>query len=243
MCCAHALVNGKCDIEFRKPPITLCPNCCAPGYEAQNGSCCLASRVTSTGLCCQAGEIRSKDGTTCQPLRRIPNLTVCCAGGFIPGGDGKCCAAANLTNDGQCCPTPVDPNDRSRCLQKSESKTESPTPCGPGKIRDKAGKCIDAGRTIPGPSVKPTPPVRRKCAPGERQDAAGECVKIELPKLTKPKPLVCPPGTIPGPLGKRCIKVPTRNFEPPKLRRAPPLLCPRGTVPDARGTRCIRKPQ
>jgi hypothetical protein len=70
----------------------------------------------------------------------------------------------------------------------------------------------------------------------------GACVKrkvIKTPPRQKPKPLVCPPGTIPGPLGKRCLPLIPREPAKPRLRATEPLVCPRGSIPDATGKRCI----
>ncbi|MCA3574362.1 MAG: hypothetical protein IOC86_10630, partial [Aestuariivirga sp.] len=130
--------------------------------------------------------------------------------------------------------------------------------CPEGATFDaKAAACVPGGR-------KALP--LKRCREGEVRNSKGVCVKrIEKPKpdtktRTKPKPvkppprktepvpapvltpretLTCPPGFMPGPLGKRCIRLVPKDLVAPKLRAAPPLVCPRGKEPDQTGKRCV----
>jgi len=227
LCCASPLVNGKCEQQLiPKLPKFSCPGCCASGYVAMNGACCLKSQATSTGQCCPIGQTPSSDGTKCQPFHWLPLHPLCCAGGYVPTANGKCCAVANLTSSGECCPAPVNPNDRKQCPTQAEKKTFPPLACGPGEVRDEKGACVRGGTvTTPTPVV---PILPKPCLPGERRDEKGACVKHNPPPTITPvapaprprhpptlkfpggparvlpRPIVCPPGWVVGPFGKRC---------------------------------------
>ena len=216
LCCAGALVNGKCDPLKPKIPIWTCPGCCAPGYVKTGGKCCLKSQVTSNGKCCPAGQTLNSDGTLCAPLYWLPKLSLCCASGFVPTAKGKCCAAANLTTSGECCSTAVNPNDRTQC----PTQTSPPESCGRGQVRDSKGACVSEGRPSTG---IPGKPIRPKCQPNERRDASGACVlrKSRVTPDTPPpaigRPIVCPPGFVPGPLGQRCFPAGRGRFMGPPM--------------------------
>jgi hypothetical protein len=208
LCCATALVNGVCEPLKPKIPTWQCPGCCATGYVTIGGKCCLKSQATSTGQCCPTGQTPSPDGALCMPFHWLPRSPQCCAAGFIPAGNGKCCASANLTTSGECCPAPLNPNDRGQCLTKTEKKTVPREPCGRGEVRDSKGECVRGGQSTTVVPVIPRRPT--KCRPDERRDETGVCV-ARRPKLTPEspapdfaRPIVCPPGWVPGPLGKRC---------------------------------------
>lgn len=196
LCCPTALVNGVCEPLKPKIPTWQCPGCCGTGYVTIGGKCCLKSQATSTGHCCPAGQTPSPDGNLCVPFHWLPKFSQCCASGFVPAGNGKCCASANLTTSGQCCPGPVNPNDRGQCLTKAEKKKTPPETCGRGEVRDSNGACVRREQ--------------QKCKPDERRDETGACVARkptvtpERPAPNVGNPIVCPPGWVPGPLGKRC---------------------------------------
>jgi hypothetical protein len=217
LCCATSLVNGVCDPLKPKIPEWACPGCCAPGYVKSAGKCCLKSHVTSKGHCCPPGQIASSDGALCVPLHWLPKLSQCCASGFVPTAKGKCCAAANLTTSGECCSTAVNPNDRKQC----PTQTSPPESCARGEVRDSKGACVSEGRPSTG---VPGKPIRPKCRPNERRDASGACVvrKSRMTPDTPPpaigRPIVCPPGFVPGPLGQRCFPAGRgRIMRPPML--------------------------
>lgn len=221
LCCVTALVNGVC--EPLKPKIPICPGCCAPGYVAIGGKCCLKSQATSKEQCCPIGQIPSPDGALCMPLNWLPKIPLCCASGFVPTGTGKCCASANLTTSGECCPAPVNPNDRAQCLTKAEKKNTPPKPCGRGEVRDSKGACVRGRQqTTPSTTGEPVMPLRpTKCQPDERRDARGGCVarkpKVtpERPRPDIARPIACPPGQVLGPLGKRCLPAGRGRVAPP----------------------------
>jgi hypothetical protein len=218
LCCLTPLVNGKCEqTHIPPPPVLKCPGCCSSGYVEINGACCLASQATSTGKCCPSGETPSVDGTQCLPIFKIPKFSQCCASGFVPAGGGKCCAAANLTTSGECCPVPVNPNDRRQCSVQMEKKGAPPQPCGPGEVRDDKGACVQSGRYVPRTPREP---------PGKRVPGVG-------------RPIVCPPGWVPGPLGKRCLPVGGGRVAPPSLGGGARIVCPPGSVPGPMGRRCV----
>ncbi|WP_316186499.1 hypothetical protein [Bradyrhizobium sp. SZCCHNS30592] len=209
LCCGTTVVNGVCDPLKPKIPDWKCPSCCAPGYVKIAGKCCLKSQATSKGQCCPAGQIASPDGTLCIPLHWLPRLSQCCASGFLPTANGKCCAPANLTTSGECCAAPVDPKDRSQCSKKIEKKSTTVVPV--------------------------IPKLPTTCQPGERRNANGVCV-ARKPGVTRDRrapdvgrPIVCPPGWVPGPLGARCR--PAGRFAPrmPGFRPVPPpgMMMPR----------------
>lgn len=209
LCCPTALVNGVC--EPLKVKIPLCPDCCAPGYVTIGGKCCLKSQATSKGQCCPVGQTPSADGTQCVPsLHWLPRIPFCCASGYVPSGDGKCCAAANLTSSGACCPTPVNPKDRGQCVVPSEKKFTPRQTCGAGEVRDEKGACVARKPTpvTPGPTLRrpPTPEPSTKPAP------------------SRVRPIVCPPGSVPGPLGLRCRPVGPGRLAPLAPGRVAPLL-------------------
>jgi hypothetical protein len=214
LCCATAVTNGKCGSLIVKIPELLCADCCASGYVKIKGTCCLKSQVTKSGQCCPAGQVPSADGNHCQAFIKLPKLSLCCAAGFVPVANGKCCAAANLTTTGECCPVPVDPKDRGKC----PAKTSPPQPCGAGQVRDAKGACVQRGRAVP--------VVPKACGPNERRNKSGECVPRGPQKTREPttrvppatRPIVCPPGFVPGPLGMRCRPVGPQRFGPPPPR-------------------------
>jgi hypothetical protein len=191
LCCASALVNGKCQPFTPTIPGEKCADCCSPGYVKISGTCCLKSQATSKGVCCPTGQTPSADKTQCVPQHSLPHGFMCCASGYVPTAAGKCCAAANLTTRGECCPTAVNPSDRRQCLQQPEKKSLPPKTCGPGEVRDASGECVarkpGLAPIAPLPAPMPRPPSTKR-PPGERV----------------PGPIVCPPGWVPGPLGKRC---------------------------------------
>jgi hypothetical protein len=233
LCCATALVNGKCGQLIPKFPELQCANCCASGYVPIGGKCCLKSQATSTGQCCPIGKTPSSDGTLCVPLNWLPKLSLCCASGFVPTGKGKCCASANLTTSGECCPSPVDPNDRRQCLTQTKKKSAAPEPCSRGEVRDSQGACVRRGQqTTPSTTGVPVMPIRpTKCQPDERRDARGVCV-ARKPKVTPEgpapnlaRPIACPPGWVLGPLGKRCLPA-GRGQVAPRLPASRPIHRP-----------------
>jgi hypothetical protein len=212
LCCAGALVNGKCQQFIPKIPGGICLDCCSPGYVKIAGKCCLKSQATSKGVCCPVGQTPSADGTQCQPKFKIPKISLCCAAGYVPTAAGKCCAAGNLTSSGECCPAPVNPNDRSQCVAQSGKKFSPQQPCAAGETRDDKGTCV--ARTPKPVPVKPSPvPVPRPSkpkAPGEREPSTS-------------RPISCPAGTVPGPFGKRCLPAGPRRVAPPQPSRVAPL--------------------
>src|SRR5208283_1823484 len=201
-CCSGPLVNGQCPSPIT-PPISTCPS----GYVSIGSACCLASQRTSTGTCCPAGQVPSgPNKAQCQPPILIPIKwppLQCCPTGQIPAVSQPCCAAANVTSNGACCPEPVDSADRSHCrvliplaaCAPGYSKMSDGTccinrnvsrdgtycitnqkPCANGQFRDLSGACL------------PIPPAAG-CAPGEVLSPGGECVAV--PPITG-----CPPGEL-----------------------------------------------
>ncbi|WP_316201499.1 MULTISPECIES: hypothetical protein [unclassified Bradyrhizobium] len=218
LCCLSALVNGVCEPSIPKIPNGTCTDCCSPGYVKIAGKCCLKSQATSKGVCCPAGQSPSADGTQCQPTFKIPKISLCCVAGYVPTAAGKCCATANLTTSGECCPAPVNPKDRSQCIAPAQKKFVPQEPCRVGEVRDDKGACVArkpaAVPIVPGPVRRQpsTPKVPEKRAPERR-----------APSITGP--ITCPPGMVPGPLGKRCWPIARGRIAPLAPRRlAPPLL-------------------
>jgi hypothetical protein len=253
LCCTSALINGKCGELIPKTPNWPCLDCCASGYVKLNGSCCQQSQATKSGKCCPAGQTPTADGTQCEPSFHIPKITQCCAAGYVPAGGGTCCAIANLSSSGQCCATPVDPNDRSHCPAKMEKKSFAP-PCGLGQLRDQKGACVNQHRQAtptptPTPAIVPfTPFVPKACGPNERRDRTGACVprarqRIQIPPVVPPpvidRPVVCPPGWTLGPLGKRCWPPPRAPVAPPFVGGGRCISCPPGMAPGPMGMRCV----
>ncbi len=101
--------------------------------------------------------------------------------------------------------------------------------CPAGEIRNDKGVCEKRGET---------PKARTRPKPSEATPS--DLAPVSPPKL-KPAPetLSCPPGWMPGPLGKRCIRIVPKDFSTPKLHVPAPLICPRGMTPDATGQRCV----
>ncbi|MGJ5162564.1 hypothetical protein [Bradyrhizobium sp. HKCCYLR1051] len=212
-CCLSALVNGVCEPSIPKIPNGKCPDCCSPGYVKIAGKCCLKSQATSKGVCCPIGQTPSADGTQCQPTFKIPKISLCCAAGYVPTAAGKCCATANLTTSGECCPAAVNPKDRSRCVAPAQKKSVPQEPCAAGKVRDDEGVCV-ARKPSPVPVV-PGPSPRRPSIP-------------KVPDKRAPSntgPITCPPGMVPGPLGKRCWPAARGRIAPlaPRWTAPPPL--------------------
>lgn len=213
LCCANDLVNGVCQPFIPKIPGGICLDCCSPGYVKIAGKCCLKSQATSKGVCCPIGQTPSADGTQCQPMFKIPKISLCCAAGYVPTAAGKCCATGNLTSSGECCPAPVNPNDRSQCVAQSGKKFSPQQPCAAGETRDDKGACVARKPTpVPvTPSPVPVPRPSKPKAPGERE-----------PSTTRP--ISCPPGTAPGPFGRRCLPVGPRRVAPIQPGRVAPLV-------------------
>jgi hypothetical protein len=217
-CCNGQLLNSLCQ-SSNTPPTNTCPPgspCCGEGYVPSGNSCCLASQMTSTGMCCAKGQVPSGPGKAqCQPPILIPIGPRCCGSGLIPTGEGKCCAAANVTSAGVCCPGPVSATDRSKCAPLTPATPACATgytrmpdgnccnnrfisdngmscikglsPCGQGEFRDASGSCVPVG-SPPGP-----------CAPGLALDRNGNCVKGGVtPPVIVPggprRPITPPPG-------------------------------------------------
>lgn len=115
---------------------------------------------------------------------------------------------------------------------KCVSRTQKAVPmkrCRKDEVRNSKGVCV---KRIETPKTK-TKPKPTKPAPQEQQS-------VPPPRLEPPaKRLICPPGFVPGPLGKRCIRIVPKDLTTPKLRTPPPLVCPRGKVPDETGKRCV----
>lgn len=213
-CCLSALVNGVCEPSIPKIPGGICLDCCSPGYVKIAGKCCLKSQATSKGVCCPIGQTPSADGTQCQSTFKIPKISVCCAGGYVPTAAGKCCAAANLTTSGECCPAPVNPKDRSQCVAQSGMKFSPQQPCAAGEVRDEKGACV---------ARKPAP---ARIAPAPRQPSTPKAPDKRAPSTTGP--VTCPPGMVPGPFGKRCFPVARGRVAPAPPGRAAPRPLERG---------------
>ncbi len=217
-CCFGALTNGKCDSTPNQPD-NPCPTCCAKGYTSVNGACCLVAQVTNSGVCCPTGQKPQTDGS-CRKSGKIPKITQCCAAGYVPTHGGTCCAVANLTSIGSCCASAVNPKDRSQCPKQFEKTFTPPKPCARGSVRDAKGACVSRTRSPPPPALVPLKPrAPNACALDERRNRAGVCVprrprqirepdeEIVVPWTPPPairRPIVCPPGWVLGPYGKRC---------------------------------------
>lgn len=209
-CCASAVVNGKCEPFIPTIPGGKCFDCCSPGYVKISGKCCLKSQATSKGVCCPTGQMPSADGTLCVSLHLLPH-GFCCASGYVPTAIGKCCAATNLTTSGECCPNPVDPKNRAQCRTQAGRKSIPSQPCASGEVRDEKGACV-ARKLAPTP-IRPLPvPVPRE-PPAQRPSR---------------EPIACPPGMIPGPLGKRCWPIGRGRAAPLPPGRVAPLPRQRG---------------
>jgi len=240
-CCSGQVVNGQC----QGTPVPICaqgaggPGCCA-GYVAAGNSCCLASQMTSTGICCPSGQTPSGPGNSL--CRNIPPIVIppgggqCCAPGTIPTRVAGCCALANVTTLGVCCPGPVDPNDRAHCPAQIQAVTQCAPgytkmadgsccnnrylsadgktcrtelrPCPPGEVRGPNGVC--------GPALRRAPALPRGCPPGEVRDRHGVCRPV--------RPTTCPTGEVRGRDGV--------------CRPVRPSACPPGTVRTRRGN-CV----
>jgi hypothetical protein len=101
--------------------------------------------------------------------------------------------------------------------------------CREGEVRNSKGVC-----------AKPVEKPKTKTKPKPAKPAPQELEAVPPPKLEPPvKRLTCPPGFVPGPLGKRCIRILPKDLTTPKLRTPAPLVCPRGKVPDETGKRCV----
>jgi hypothetical protein len=250
-CCSGRVVDGQCQPSI--PPITAnCPT----GYVLVGGSCCLASQMTSNGTCCPAGQTPS--GAQCVPyipIRFPPPL--CCPAGQIPtAGSKSCCATANVTTSGVCCPQPVDPNNRTHCPVQIQlvpacavGYTKMPDgsccnnrfvsadgmscnvggrPCAPGEFRELSGACA------PIPS--------NACPPGEVRSREGGCILIP----SGPMPLgPCPRGQFRDSSG-RCLQIPSTTCPPGEVRnrsgecgRVEVPACPPGEARSRRGV-CVR---
>jgi hypothetical protein len=233
-CCPTNVQNGKCDQLIPKVPDLQCAGCCAVGYVTIKGKCCLKGQVTKTGQCCPAGQMPSPDGVHCQPLFKLPQFSFCCAAGFAPSRNGKCCAIQNLTTGGECCPAPLNSKDRGTCTATSAP----PRPCRAGEVRDPKGACVPRGRAGT-PSFTPLVPlVPKPCAASERRNQRGDCVprgRPDTPSTKRPpaviRPIVCPPGMVPGPAGLRCRPAQPPRVAPPAMRGRPAVMGPPGRGP------------
>jgi len=242
-CCSGALVNGQCAPP--KPPAcppgapltAQCP--CPSGFVQAGGSCCLASQATSTGICCPKGEAPiGPNKNECLPILRIPIGPLCCASGLIRTGSGACCAPANVTTAGVCCPRPVDPSNRSQC----PALTPIVPSCAAGYLWMPDGTCCN--RRLVSADGRVCLTGRPACGPGEFRNAAGGCVTVApqpapAPPVVAPPPVVtpaCPPGEALTREG-RCARVPPARCPPGQMRASngtcvpiTPPRCPRGEV-------------
>ena len=206
-CTTGEVVDGKC----KKPPLTGIPAdpTCGSGYQtASDGVCCLASQLTAGGQCCPADQSPSGPAkTSCAPTHTAgppatppsdnggPTGKVCCASGSVPVAAGGCCALAQLTGTGVCCPagqTP-DPKRPGRCGPPTATpvlvKETPPQPaCAAGFSEMPDGSCCrtsnvskDGLRCLPqsgketvapaGPIPVPVPiPSKSKAAPDDDDD-------------------------------------------------------------------------
>lgn len=209
-CCSGQAVNGQCP---SLPPITIN---CAKGYVLVAGSCCLASQMTSTGMCCPAGQVPSgPNKSQCLPFIP-PNLPplACCPAGQIPSATRACCPTANVTANGVCCRSPVDPKDRSQCPVPIHQRLA----CAAGYTTMPDGSCcnnrfVSADRMSCNTGARP-------CPPGEFRELGGACVAI------LPNP--CPPSEI------------RREGACVPLSREP---CPRGEIRNSEGICVSERPR
>ena len=201
-CTTGAVVDGKCT----KPPLTGIPAdpTCGSGYQpASDGVCCLASQLTAGGQCCPADQSPSGPAkTNCAATHTAgPPATppsgnggstgkVCCASGSVPVAAGGCCALAQLTGTGVCCPA-----------------GQTPDPKRPGRCGAPTGTPV---------LVKETPP-QPACAAGFSEMPDGSCCKTS--NLSKDglrcmaqsgKETVAPAGPIPVP-----VPIPSRSKAAP----------------------------
>lgn len=225
-CCSQPLVNGQCQPSPPPPPST-----CLVGYVPVGSSCCLANQLTSTGKCCPAGQTPSgPNNSQCVPFIpvHLPPPT-CCPPGQIPvAGAKSCCPTANVTSNGVCCPSPVDPNDRAQCRRWVPIVPS----CARGYTRMPDGSCCN-NRYMSADRTSCNIP-RRRCAPGEFRDLSGACVPMPSP--------TCPPGEIRTRDG-RCVPAVPPPCPPGEIRRGGECAreqptCPRGEV--RREGRCVR---
>lgn len=180
----------------------------------------------------------------------------CPAGSQFDAKAGAClCAGGASLENGKCVSGPQNVVPKKRCREGEVlnskgvcvKRTERPKALCPAGSRLENGTCVPRKEKI-------TP--AKRCREGEVRNSKGVCVKRPVtperkakPKSTAPedlevvppprlKPLTCPPGFVPGPLGKRCIRVVPKDLTAPTLRSAP-VICPRGKVPDETGKRCV----
>lgn len=227
-CCSGTVANGQCSSTPPSnptcPPGSADPKCCANGYVSTGGSCCLASQLTPNHTCCPAGETPGgKDGNECIPRVNIPRAPQCCPAGEIPAATtGKCCAADNLTTSGVCCPTAVDPNNRTSCPEQIQSIEK----CAPGYTKMPNGTCCSSrlvspdGKTCRATPPRKVPPRSSGCPAGTVRDRDGDCVSREPPGY-------CPPGTYRDGDGECVPRQPEGG--PPSYQ--PPIEGPRNPFP------------
>ena len=114
------------------------------------------------------------------------------------GSDRKCVCAGGATLQNGKCITPI------------EKKAVPAQPCRPGEVRDDDGVCVKLKpRPMPAPVVPWPGPTRR---PPSARDVPKSPAPVRPGRVAPSSPedrarIVCPPGTVPGPLGKRCIPV------------------------------------
>jgi hypothetical protein len=225
-CCSGQVVSGQC-----QPPTPPASNCPA-GYTPVGGSCCLTSQVTSTGVCCPPGQTPGGPNKN-QCLPYIPihlPPPQCCPAGQIPtAGSKSCCAAANVTTTGLCCPQPVNPNDRTHC----PAQIQFVPACAAGYTKMPDGSCCN--NRFVSADGRACNQGGRPCAPGEFREPSGACVPIPSN--------VCPPGevrTLEG--GCRPFPFTSGPCPPGQFRdsngrcvQAPPAGCPPGATRNGRG--------
>jgi hypothetical protein len=191
-CCSGQVVNGHCQPSTPpEPPVCIAgatnSQCCPKGYVSTGTACCLSGQLTSNGICCPVGQAPSgpqKDQCVAVPPN-TPNGPSCCAPGLIPVGiSGACCSPANVTTTGQCCPSPVDPSNRSHCPAQIQVVKK----CAAGYSMMPDGSCCnDRYVGADGASCNASP-----CHSGLARDAKGNCVGSAVPPVVVP-PLIGPP--------------------------------------------------
>lgn len=221
-CCPPGQSPGpdgtKCLPTLWLPKITMC---CAAGYiPSGNGKCCAAANLTTNGTCCPT-PVNPKDRRQCSTETvKKGALPAPCSPGEVRGRKGACAPAGRQG-------PPV-----TRVIPLLPGRLKK---CGRNERRNETGACVQRNA----PAVTPLSPVHpKKCRRNERRDETGACVARgrhpprlehpEPPEQVLQRPLVCPPGFVPGPLGRRCWPVAPRRVGPPTLDTGPGIFGPQG---------------
>lgn len=213
---------------------------CGPGSypDPDDAHACKSCPPTQIYIPTEKKIVKGPDGKSSAQV--VPGHCGCGENQVLKGGTCACAAGAikiPLPQAGSglfacACPEGATFDAKSATCVPGGKKTITPKRCRAGEVLNSKGVCVKR-------IEKPKPDTKTRTKPKPVTPDTGKTKTVPPAVITPRETLTCPPGFMPGPLGKRCIRIVPKDLVAPKLRTPPPLVCPRGQRPDETGRRCV----